>query len=91
MKYAGLTDDPATRKAAHGYPQDWKIYKFCRESDARQWVKEMLSMPGYIGKENERGWKFGYTFSIKRESEALHSINQKNLIYAGEKRRNPSL
>ena len=43
MKYVGLTDDPETRKEAHGNPSDWWQRSFSTEKEARQWEKERKS------------------------------------------------
>ena len=64
MKYVGLTDDPQSRKAAHGNPSDWWQRSFSTERDARQWEKEMLAKPGYIGGTGGEGWRYGYTYTI---------------------------
>ena len=64
MKYAGLTDDPETRKKAHGNPSDWWQRSFATEKEARQWEKEMLAKPGYKGGSSGEGWKYGYTYTI---------------------------
>jgi len=64
MKYVGLTDDPETRKAAHGNPSDWQQLRFNSEQEARRWEKEMLNKPGYTGGTGGEGWKYGYTYTI---------------------------
>ncbi len=64
MKYAGLTDDPETRKTAHGNPTDWWQHRFDNEKEARQWEKDMLAKPGYTGGGGGAGWKYGYTYTI---------------------------
>jgi len=63
MKYVGLTDDPAGRKAAHGNPSDWAQRPFGSESEARNWEKEMLAL-GYRGGPGGEGWRYGYTYTI---------------------------
>jgi hypothetical protein len=63
MRYAGLTDDPATRKQAHGNPSDWWQRSFSTEKEARQWEKDMLAK-GYKGDTGGKGWKYGYTYSV---------------------------
>ena len=66
MRYAGLTDDPARRKRERGNPLDFRvIQQFTSETSARQWVRRMLNQ----GCEQDtvgQGWKYGYTFSIRR-------------------------
>jgi len=64
MKYVGLTDDPETRKEAHGNPYDWWQRSFSTEKEARQWEKEMLAKPGYRGGTGGEGWQYGYTYTI---------------------------
>lgn len=64
MKYAGLTDDPQARKAAHGNPSDWEQRRFTTEQEARQWEKATLSAPGYTGGTGGEGWRYGYTYTI---------------------------
>lgn len=64
MKYAGLTDNPETSRIAHGKPSDWWQRNFKSEKEARQWEKEVLARPGYTGKPEGEGWKFGYIFTI---------------------------
>jgi hypothetical protein len=64
MKYVGLTDDPVTRKAAHGNPPDWSQRSFDTEKAARDWEKRILAAPGYTGKVGGEGWKYGYTYNI---------------------------
>ena len=64
MKYVGLTDDPETRKSAHGDPAGWWQRSFSNEKEAREWEKEMLSKPGYQGGPGGGGWKYGYTYTV---------------------------
>ena len=64
MKYVGLTDDPQSRKAAHGNPSDWEQRSFSTEAEARRWEKEMLARPGYTGGTGGGGWRYGYTYTI---------------------------
>jgi hypothetical protein len=64
--YAGLTDEPARRKRERGNPSDFRvIQQFTSESSARQWEKRMLAK-GYEADTSGTGWKYGYTFSIRR-------------------------
>ncbi|MDA8350777.1 MAG: hypothetical protein M0038_18620 [Pseudomonadota bacterium] len=63
MRYAGLTDDPETRKQAHGNPSDWWQRSFSAENAARQWEKDMLAK-GYKGDTGGKGWRYGYTYSV---------------------------
>ena len=66
MRYAGLTDDPAKRKRERGNPQDFRvIQQFTSETSARQWVRRMLNQ-GCDQDTVGQGWKYGYTFSIRR-------------------------
>lgn len=64
MKYVGLTDDPRTRRVAHGNPSDWWQRSFSSESEARAWEKGVLSKPGYQGGTGGEGWKYGYIYTI---------------------------
>lgn len=63
MKYAGLTDDPASRRAAHGNPPDWAQRGFSAEAEARNWERGMLAL-GYKGGLGGEGWRYGYTYTI---------------------------
>lgn len=65
MKYAGLTDDPRTRKEAHGNPIDWNDHEFESEEEAKLWKKTMLAC-GYQDGTRSEGWQFGYTFTITK-------------------------
>jgi hypothetical protein len=67
VKYVGLTDDPGTRKIAHGYPADWWQKFFSTEKEARAWENEMLSKPGYKRGPGGEGWRYGYITSSTRE------------------------
>ncbi len=64
MMYVGLTDDPETRKVAHGNPSDWRQRRFDSEKEARQWEKDMLARPGHTGGGGGVGWRYGYTYTI---------------------------
>ena len=64
MKYAGLTDDPETRKQAHGNPRDWWQTEFQNKEAARAWEKKAINTPGYKGGTGGEGWKYGYTYTI---------------------------
>ena len=64
MKYVGLTDDPVSRKSAHGDPSDWWQKWFSTEKEARDWEKDMLSKSGYKGGTGGEGWRYGYTYTI---------------------------
>lgn len=64
MKYVGLTDDPKTRRVQHGNPDDWWQRTFDTEEEARNWEKELISQPGYIGGPGGEGWRYGYTYTI---------------------------
>jgi len=52
MRYAGLGDEPKRIKAERGNP-------------ARAWEKRMLNQ-GYQIEAGGKGWKFGYTYSVRR-------------------------
>jgi hypothetical protein len=66
MRYAGLTDEPERIKRARGSPSDFKVMQqFTSEPAARQWVKRMLNQ-GCEQDASGQGWKYGYTFSIRR-------------------------
>ena len=66
MRYAGLTDEPKRRKGERGSPGDFKVMQqFTSEHSARQWVRRMLAQ-GYEQDTSVKGWKYGYTFSVRR-------------------------
>jgi hypothetical protein len=66
MKYAGLTDEPKIRKQERGNQIDFKVMQqFTSEQSARQWERRMLAQ-GYEEDTIGKGWKYGYTFSIRR-------------------------
>ena len=65
MKYAGLTDEPKRRKQENGNPHDFiVIQQFTSELAARKWESRMLAK-GYEEDTIGKGWKYGYTFSIR--------------------------
>jgi hypothetical protein len=65
MRYAGLTDEPERRKQEHENPRDFRVMQqFTSETSARQWVRRMLNQ-GYEEDTSGKGWKYGYTFSIR--------------------------
>jgi hypothetical protein len=65
MKYSGLSDDPKSIKSARGNPGDFRvIQQFTSESSARDWERRMLNQ-GYEKETSGKGWKYGYTFSIR--------------------------
>ena len=65
MKYSGLSDDPKSIKAARGNPNDFRIIQqFTSEASARQWERRMQNQ-GYEKDTSGKGWKYGYTFSIR--------------------------
>ncbi len=68
MKYVGLTDTPEVRKAQHGNPPDWTQRKFETEKAARAWEKELLAKEGYKGGTGGEGWKYGYTYTITKDT-----------------------
>ena len=63
MQYAGLTDDPARRKAEHGNPADWSQQSFDTERQAREWEKIIQDL-GCQGDTGGKGWRYGYTYTI---------------------------
>ena len=66
MKYAGLSDEPKIRKLRNGNPSDFRVMQqFTSEKSARQWVSRMLAQD-YQEDKSGKGWKYGYTFSIRR-------------------------
>jgi len=66
MRYAGLSDEPKRIKAERGNPNDFRIIQqFTSETAARQWEKRMLNQ-GFEKDTSGKGWKYGYTFSIRR-------------------------
>ncbi len=66
MRYAGLSDDPKRIKVERGNPSDFRIIQqFTSETSARQWERRMLNQ-GYVIDTSGKGWKYGYTFSIRR-------------------------
>ena len=68
MRYAGLTDEPERRKREHGNPHDFRVVQqFTSETAARQWAKRMLNQ-GHEEDTSGKGWKYGYTFSIRFSS-----------------------
>ena len=65
MKYSGLSDDPKSIKASRGNPADFRvIQQFTSESSARDWERRMQNQ-GYEKEKSGKGWKYGYTFSIR--------------------------
>lgn len=63
--YVGLTDDPQTRKVAHGNPKDWRVVKtFSSEVAARAWEKAEIQKPGNCGGTGGAGWKNGYKYTV---------------------------
>ena len=65
MKYVGLTDDAARRKEEHANPRDWKQLTFPTEEEARRWAKELLELPEYETGAGDRGWRYGYTYTVR--------------------------
>lgn len=68
MKYVGLTDNPEERKQQHGNPPDWWQRSFYKENEAREWEKRMLSQNGYEGGTGGKGWKYGYSYTITKDT-----------------------
>ena len=66
MKFAGLTDDQKKTKAELGNPADFKVMQqFTSENSAKLWEKRMYAH-GYEKDKKGIGWKYGYTFSVRR-------------------------
>ena len=66
MRYAGLSDEPKRIKVERGNPSDFRVMQqFTSETSARQWERRMLNH-GYEKDTSGKGWKYGYTFSIRR-------------------------
>jgi hypothetical protein len=66
MRYAGLTDEPKRIKRQRGNPHDFRVVQqFTSEAAARQWERRMLNQ-GRQQDTSGKGWKYGYTFSIRR-------------------------
>jgi hypothetical protein len=66
MRYAGLSDEPKRRKQERGNTSDFRVMQqFTSETAARQWERRMLAQ-GYEEDTSGKGWKYGYTFSIRR-------------------------
>jgi hypothetical protein len=66
MRYAGLGDEPKRIKAERGNPSDFRIIQqFTSEQSARAWEKRMLNQ-GYQIDTGGKGWKYGYTYSVRR-------------------------
>jgi hypothetical protein len=65
MKFAGLTDDPARREEDHAFPRDWVQRTFSTEEEAREWLKKLLELPDYETGAGDRGWRYGYTYTVK--------------------------
>lgn len=66
-RYAGLTDYPSNRQLDHACPKDWSQNRFDTEQEARVWLRLMF-IRGYLGKMEEVGWRFGYTFTCTRKT-----------------------
>ena len=65
MRYSGLSDDPKRIKAERGNPSDFRvIQQFTSETAAHAWEKRMLNQ-GYESDKSGKGWKFGYTYSVR--------------------------
>ncbi len=69
-KYVGLTDRPSKKRKQHRNPSDWVIRKeFDSEDDARFWLSTKLKLPGYVGGNDNDGWRFGYMYTISSNKE----------------------
>jgi hypothetical protein len=64
-RFVGLTDDPARRQEDHNNPKDWKQRTFVTEDEARRWQKELLENPEFETGAGDRGWRYGYTYTIR--------------------------
>ncbi|KAA6461255.1 hypothetical protein DYQ86_13535 [Acidobacteria bacterium AB60] len=64
-RFVGLTDDPARREQDHNNPKDWKQRTFATEDEARRWMKELLEDPEFETGAGDRGWRYGYTYTIR--------------------------
>ncbi len=67
MKFAGLTNDPETKRIEHGNPFDWNQHRFYGEEEAKSWEKLMVEI-GYQGGVDCAGWKYGYTYTITKKT-----------------------
>jgi hypothetical protein len=63
MKYVGLTNNPEVIKRKLGQPMDWWQRVFASELEANKWLKVLIKMYGYKEVDDQKGWKYGYTFS----------------------------
>lgn len=63
MKYVGLTNNPEVIKRKLGQPMDWWQRVFASELEANKWLKVLIKMYGYKEVNDQKGWKYGYTFS----------------------------
>ena len=66
MRYAGFADEPVKIKQERGNPSDFRVMQqFTSETAAKQWKSRMLAQGGYEEDNRGKGWKYGYTFSIR--------------------------
>lgn len=63
MKYVGLTNNPDVIKRKHGQPMDWWQKVFASELEANKWLKVLIKIYGYKETDDQKGWKYGYTFT----------------------------
>lgn len=69
MKYVGLTNNLKERKQGHGNPKDFRLIRiFKNKQAARKWEKLMLAKPGYKGGPGGKGWRYGYTYTITKDT-----------------------
>jgi hypothetical protein len=64
-RFVGLTDDPARRQEEHNNPRDWQQRTFATEEEARRWQKELLENPEFETGAGDRGWRYGYTYTVR--------------------------
>jgi len=64
-RFVELTDDPARREAGHNNPKEWKQRTFPTEEEARRSMKELVENPEFETDAGDRGWRYGYTSTIK--------------------------
>ena len=68
MRYINLTDDPERRKIYHKNPEDWKVRKFSCKAESKVWLSQMSKGNGNICIIENLGWRFGYMFTITKNT-----------------------